>query len=110
MVGHIYYIHMPYSDFTKAKGRPVLVFNEIDKSDYLILPLTSNLEREGIVIGEDDIQDGRLKKESVVIIPKLTAVDASLISGSRFIASLKKESFRKVKNELCLRLECKTVI
>jgi len=106
MVGHIYYINMPYSDFTKAKGRPVLVFKEIDKTDYLILPLTSNLKREGIIIGEDDIQDGRLKKESVVIVPKLTAVDASLILGSRFIASLKKGSFRKVKNELCLRLDC----
>ena len=105
MVGHIYYINMPYSTFTKAKGRPVLVFKEIDKNDYLILPLTSNLKREGIIIVENDIQDGRLKKESVVIVPKLTAVDASLIVGSKFIASLKKESFIKVKNALCSRLE-----
>lgn len=106
MVGHIYYISMPYSDFTKAKGRPVLVFKKIDKNDFLILPLTSNLSREGIVIGEDDIKDGRLKKESVVIVPKLTAVDSSLLIGSRFIASLKKESFSKVKHEICLRLNC----
>lgn len=42
MVGNIYFINMPYSDFTKAKGRPVLVYKEIDKSDFLILPLTSN--------------------------------------------------------------------
>ena len=98
---------MPYSDFTKVKGRPVLIFRKISKTDYLILPLTSNLAREGILISERDIEDGRLKKESVVIVPKLTAVDASLILGSRFIASLKKESFNKVKNEICFKLGCK---
>ena len=106
MVGHIYFISMPYSDFTKVKARPVLVYKAIDKSDYLVLPLTSNLKRDGIIITADDIQDGSIKKESVVIVPKLTAVDASLLMGSRFIASLKKESFSKVKKELCTTLEC----
>ena len=106
MVGHIYYIMMPYSDFTKAKGRPVLVYKALDKSDFLILPLTSNLKREGIVITNQDILDGSLKKDSVVIVPKLTAVDSSLILGSRFIASLKDESFRDIKKELCNRLGC----
>ena len=97
---------MPYSDFTKSKGRPVLVFKEIDKNDFLILPLTSNLKREGFLITRDDIEDGRIKNESIIVIPKLTAVDSSLIQGSKFIASLKKESFVKVKNQLCLKLEC----
>jgi len=106
MVGHIYFINMPYSNFTKTKGRPVLVFQSIDKNDFLILPLTSNLQRDGIIITTNDIQDGRLKKESVVVVPKLTAIDASLILGSKFIASLKEESFKKIKKELCLRLEC----
>ncbi len=106
MVGNIYFINMPYSDFTKSKGRPVLVFKKLDKSDLLILPLTSNLQREGIIISSKDIEDGKIKKESVVIIPKLTAVDSSLIIGSKFIASLKKESFFKVKNQLCLQLGC----
>ncbi len=106
MVGHIYFISMPYSDFTKVKARPVLVYKSIDKSDFLILPLTSNLQREGIILTSEDIQDGSLKKDSVVIVPKLTAVDSSLIIGSRFIASLKKESFIKIKKELCTRLDC----
>ena len=97
---------MPYSDFTKVKGRPVLVVQEIDKNDVLILPLTSNLQRDGIKITQDDIDDGNLKKDSVIIAPKLTAVDSSLIKGSRFIASLKKESFLKVKVSLCRKLDC----
>ncbi|MCK5538313.1 MAG: type II toxin-antitoxin system PemK/MazF family toxin [Bacteroidales bacterium] len=106
MVGSIYFISMPYSDFKTAKGRPVLVFKTIDKNDLLVLPLTTNLEREGILINNEDISDGSLKKESVIIVPKLTAVDVSLILGSRFIASLHEKRFEKVKKELCLKLGC----
>ena len=106
MVGNIYFIKMPYSDFTKAKARPVLVFKTIDKNDLLTLPLTSNLKRDGIIISNSDIEDGSIKKDSVVIVPKLTAIDSGLIIGSRFIASLKESSFIKIKNEICLKLEC----
>jgi len=106
MVGSIYFISMPYSDFKTAKGRPVLVFKTIDKNDLLVLPLTTNLQREGIKVSNEDIRDGSLKKESVIIVPKLTAIDSSLILGSKFIASLKEKSFDRVKSELCLRLEC----
>ncbi len=55
---------MPYSNFKTAKARPVLVFKSIDKDDLLILPLTSNLRRDGILITDDDIQDGSIKKKS----------------------------------------------
>ena len=106
MVGGIYFITMPYSDFKNAKGRPVLVFKTIDKNDLLVLPLTTNLQREGIKVNNEDIRDGSLKKESVIIVPKLTAIDSSLILGSKFIASLKEKSFDRVKSELCLKLEC----
>jgi mRNA interferase MazF len=106
MVGKIYFINMPYSDFRKVKGRPVLIYKNIDKDDYLVLPLTSNLQRDGIKITMDDIEDGNLKKDSVIVVPKLTAVSSSLLMGTKFIASLKKQSFQKVSQELCLRLGC----
>ncbi len=106
MVGNIYFINMPYSDFSKSKGRPILVFKAIDKNDLLILPLTSNLQRDGIIISSDDIEDGRIKKDSVVIVPKLTAIDSSLIIGSKFIASLKEESFKNIQTQLCFKLGC----
>jgi hypothetical protein len=72
----------------------------------LVLPLTTYFEREGILINNEDICDGSLKKESVIIVPKFTAIDASLILGSRFIDSLKEKSFAKLKKELCIKLEC----
>ncbi|MBA1437667.1 MAG: type II toxin-antitoxin system PemK/MazF family toxin [Epsilonproteobacteria bacterium] len=106
MVGDIYYINMPYSNFTKSKGRPVLVYQNISKDDVLVLPLTSNLTREGFKISTKDIADGSLKKDSVIIVPKLTAVDSSLIKGSKFIASLKQKSFLGLKKKLCEALGC----
>jgi len=97
---------MPYSDFKHSKGRPVLVFREIDKNDILILPLTTNLKRDGVIITNDDIKKGSLKKKSVVIIPKITAIDNSLICDKNIIATLKKESFEDILKEICIRLEC----
>ena len=106
MVGSIYFIEMPYSDFREFKGRPVLVFKQIDKSDVLVLPLTTNLSREGIVITNKDVSEGSLKKESVVIVPKITAIDSALIRSSRKIATLKEQTFSKVLHQICAKFEC----
>lgn len=106
MVGSIYFIEMPYSNFRQAKGRPVLVMKQIDKNDLLVLPLTSNLKREGIVVTNRDLADGTLKKESVIVVPKITAVDRSLIISSRKIAALNELAFKRVVEALCSRLGC----
>ena len=106
MVRGIYFIEMPYSDFKQVKGRPVLVFRVIDKNDLLILPLTTNLKREGIVITNSDIETGSLKKESVVIVPKITAIDSSLISDNNIIATLKSSAYKRIVEEICRKFEC----
>ena len=97
---------MPYSDFKEFKGRPVLVFKVVDKNDVLVLPLTTNLQRDGIVITKDDLKKGSIKKDSVVIVPKLTVIDSSLIVEENFIARLKTKSFSKISKEICLQFEC----
>jgi hypothetical protein len=106
MVGNIYYIEMPYSNFKQFKGRPVIIFKEIDKSDFLVLPLTSNLQREGMLITNTDIVKGSLKKESVIVVPKITAIDHSLICDTHFIASISKQSFKKLETIICNKLNC----
>ncbi len=106
MVGSVYFIEMPYSDFRQSKGRPVLVFKEIDKNDLLILPLTTNLRRDGIIISNQDVEEGSFKKESVVIIPKITAIDQSLISNKNFIAKVKDAVMNKILTQMCIKLEC----
>jgi len=106
MVGSIYFIDMPYSDFRQFKARPVLVFKVIDKNDLLVLPLTTNLTRDGIIVSKNDIEKGSLKKDSVVIIPKVTAIDQSLITKQNYIATLKEDIFQTVLKKICLKLEC----
>jgi hypothetical protein len=105
MVGEIYFIEMPYSNLREFKGRPILIFKVIDKHDILVLPLTTNLKREGVVITKDDLKKGSLKKESVVIVPKLTAIDVSLITEENFIARLKTKSFENIQKEICVKFE-----
>lgn len=106
MVGSIYFIDMPYSDFKKYKARPILVFKSIDKNDILILPLTTNLQRDGITISNNDLESGNLKKESVLIVPKITAIDKSLINNSNLIATLKQEKFNTILKEICIKFNC----
>ncbi len=106
MVGGIYFIHMPYSDFKTFKGRPVLVFKTLDKSDLLVLPLTTNLKRKGIIITNDDLEEGNLKKDSIIIVPKLTAIDRSIILDEHKIALLKDEVYKKIKISLCQEFDC----
>ena len=106
MVGSIYYILMPYSHFRQAKGRPVLAVHELDKNDILVMPLTSNLTRRGFKITQKDIAFGALKKDSVIIVPKLTAVDRNLLETSRHIATLKKATFSEIKHAMCSELHC----
>ncbi len=106
MVGSIYFIDMPYSDFKQFKARPVLVFKVIDKNDLLILPLTTNLKRNGIIITKNDIAKGSLKKDSVVIIPKVTAIDQSLIMKQKHIATLKESTYKTILKEICMKFEC----
>ncbi len=83
-----------------------MVFSVIDKNDLLVLPLTSNLGRDGIVITNQDIVKGFLRKDSVVVVPKITAIDQSLISDGNFIAKLKDSVFEKILKEICIKFEC----
>jgi hypothetical protein len=72
----------------------------------LVLPLTTNQNREGIAISDKDLKQGSLKKESVIIVPKITAIDSGLISQSRKIATLKDKTFSRVIKEICRKFEC----
>ena len=105
MVGNIYFVEIPYSDYSYIKGRPVLIFKDLE-NDFLFLPLTSNLKRSGILLENTDLSKGTLKKDSVVVIPKINAIDKKLIFDSRLIATVKMNKFNLIIKELCTSLEC----
>ncbi len=105
MVRDIYFIEIPYSNFKVLKGRPVLIFKELE-NDYLFLPLTSNLERKGVILTNSDLNDGNLRKNSVVVVPKISAIDKKLVNNSRFLATIKESKFLEILNSVCNKLEC----
>jgi len=92
MVKNIYFIEIPYSNFQKTKGRPILIFKELE-NDFLFLPLTSNLSRNGIILKNRDLSKGNLKKDSVVIVPKISAIDKNLIKNPDILQQLKMKNF-----------------
>lgn len=105
MVGKIFFVKIPYSDFSYIKARPILIIKALE-NDFLFVPLTSNLERSGIVIGNHDLSSGHLKKESVVIVPKISAIDKRLGYKNRLIATLKSKKFQEVYSGICKSMEC----
>lgn len=105
MVKNIYFVEIPYSNFSKVKGRPILIFKELE-NDYLYLPLTSNLSRSGVLLNSHDLENGILKKESVIIVPKISAIDKNLIAQGRLIGTLKENKFDEVVLKICNSLGC----
>jgi len=107
MVKNIYFVKVPYSDFSEFKGRPILVFKELE-NDLLFLPLTSNLKREGILLTNNDLESGSLKKESIIVVPKINAIDKNLISNSRVIGKITNDKYKKIILALCSSIGCKS--
>jgi len=105
MVKKIYFVKVPDSDLSQVKGRPILVFKELE-NDFLFLPLTLNLKREGVLLINNDLESGSLKKESVVIVPKINAIDKNLISKSKLIGTLSDTKFDEVITTLCNSIGC----
>ena len=61
MVGRIYLAKIYFTDLSEYKIRPVLVLR-VYGEDCLCLPLTSNLKREGFLLGANDLADGFFEK------------------------------------------------
>ena len=68
--------------------------------DFLAVPLTSNIsERKHALIITNDVREkGELKKVSVARVDKISSIQQNLVIFK--IGSLRKETFRKLKNIL----------
>jgi mRNA interferase MazF len=103
MVGEIYLVRLLFSDFTDSKIRPVLVIKDYEE-DVLVLPLTTSLNRKGIIIKSEELVEGELKKGSIVITNKPFFMSKSLLI--RKIGKVSKDKFFSIKHELCNELNC----
>ena len=94
----------PFSDLGGKKFRPALIISNetLNKksADCLMVPLTTVIKDEpySIVIDDKDIKTGELANRSRVRVDKIFSVEKRLIVAK--IATLKDETFERVKTEL----------
>ena len=81
MKGDIVVVNFPFSDLTESKKRPALILKKISGTDLILCQITSNSYQssEEVIITNDFLSKGKLKKHSYVRFTKLFTADTSLI-------------------------------
>jgi len=103
MVGNIYLAKIYFTDLSAYKIRPVLVIKELD-DDCICLQLTSQIKEKALIITQQDLLTGNLKKDSFVIVPKNFTLHKSILI--KYLATIKPEIIFNIVRELCLTLGC----
>jgi len=103
MVGLIFLSKIFFTDFSDFKIRPVLVVKE-SELDYFCFPLTTNLDRKGLMIDSGDLIFGNLKSKSVVIIPKILTLHRDVFI--KHIATLNNNKLMEIKEDFCKEFGC----
>ena len=97
-------IPYPFTDQKGVKIRPaIIVSNNIFNmkcQDCIAVPLTSVIKNESysLIINQDDLESGRLIRQSRARIDKLFAVNKSLITRS--VGKINDETFSRIRKEL----------
>jgi mRNA interferase MazF len=88
--GEIILTEIKFTDTESAKKRPALVisnnyYNE-KYNEILVIPMTSNYVREGVVVSNEDMKSGELRYPSVARIDRIVSVDkAKIVKSLGFI-------------------------
>jgi mRNA-degrading endonuclease toxin of MazEF toxin-antitoxin module len=99
MVGEIHFLaNIYFTNVTAAKVRPVLILKSNSFSDVLYLPLTSNININGISINNSNLLDGYLPKISIVIYEKVGVIATSLLIKK--IATINNNTYMQILTEL----------
>jgi mRNA-degrading endonuclease toxin of MazEF toxin-antitoxin module len=98
MVGEIHLANIYFTNVTAAKVRPVLILKPNSFSDVLYLPLTSNININGISINNSNLLDGYLPKISIVIYEKVGVIATSLLIKK--IATINNNTYMQILTEL----------
>jgi len=103
MVGKIYLSKIYFTDLSEYKIRPVLVIKELG-DDCICLPLTTKTNKNGIIINSNDLENGELKKQSLIIIPKNFTLHKSILF--KYLATIKSDKLNTIFVAFCHELGC----
>jgi mRNA-degrading endonuclease toxin of MazEF toxin-antitoxin module len=72
--------------------------------DCMCLQLTSQLHHKGILIHVEDLVDGALKKQSMLLVPKNFTLHQSVLT--KYLARIRPALLDEVMTRLCKDLGC----
>jgi len=104
MVGKIYLAKIYFTDLSQYKIRPVLVIKMVD-DDCICLQLTSQYRDKRIKLTNDDLIDGNLKKDSLIIVPKNFTLHKTILN--KYIGQIHNEKLLNIFNNFCNKIGCK---
>ncbi|CAA6808756.1 MAG: Unknown protein [uncultured Sulfurovum sp.] len=97
-----------FSDISKSKNRPVLVFKDnLPYDDFVAIPISSKIEKlheDEIIVSNDDLSTGTLPKTSKLMVRKTFVVSKKAIIKK--YASIKSDSYDKYHKVFCDYFGC----
>lgn len=104
MVGEIYLAEIFFTDLSESKIRPILIIKELDKEDVICLQLSTQFKKDRIVISNNDLINGILKKDSVVVVPKNFTLNKQLLIKK--VAKVNRNKFDEIFDVFCKEIGC----
>jgi len=104
MVKDIYLAKIYFSDMSQYKIRPILVIKDFEE-DVICLQLTSQFKKGRILITNYDLTEGKLKKDSLVVVPKNFTIHKSVLGKK--LGIITNDKFNEIFNLFCEKIGCK---
>ncbi|MFC2130570.1 type II toxin-antitoxin system PemK/MazF family toxin [Bacteroidota bacterium] len=104
-VGDIIVIPFPFSDLSQAKARPALVIAVVEKSDLILLQITSKSygDKYSFEINNKDLASGEIRFRSYVKYSKIFTANKDILTGK--IGFLKNDKLNDIRNKLIELIE-----
>ena len=97
-----------FSDISKSKNRPVLVFKDnLPYEDFIAIPISSKIDRlqeDEMIVDGNDLREGTLPKISKLMIRKTFVVSKSVVLKK--YATLTEVAYQKYHKQFCKYFEC----
>jgi len=97
-----------FSDISKSKNRPVLVFKDnLPHDDFVAIPISSKTQKmfeDECLIENNNLKEGSIPKSSKLMIRKTFVVSKQVVIKK--YGTLNKESYIKYKQIFCKYFGC----
>ena len=97
-IGEIYWAYISYTDFKQKKKRPIVVVDE-KENDVVFIPLTTNLEQDGLLLRNTDIEHKYIK-DSIAVIKKQCIIERNMLK--EYQATLNENGIKKLLKAILL--------